>query len=316
MTAAKRHAPMMATSDIAMIMPTRPTWRSPSASTPNLGRVRGRLRPRLVQADPSRHGAARPLSGPEVPTEVLLWQDPVPAVDHPLIDRQDVAALKAKVLESGLSVAAAGLHRLEVGVDVPRHRQARWCQRRAHPPGAAEGLGGERAGRVGEGAADAGRVSSSAFNAGQVGNEGVAGRSDRAGRLRGRREGRQGRPAMPSRCRSRRAAPTRRRSRRTCIRSRVLEPKADGFRNYVGNGRRPAGGGAPGRPGAPAGLSGAGDDGAGRAACACWAPTTAARDGVFTKRPGTADQRLLRQPAGHDDDVEGGFSGRRPLRGP
>ncbi|MFO1163083.1 MAG: catalase/peroxidase HPI [Reyranellaceae bacterium] len=43
--------------------------------------------------------------GPLVPKEHLLWQDPVPAVDHPLIDEQDVTALKAKVLASGLSVS-------------------------------------------------------------------------------------------------------------------------------------------------------------------------------------------------------------------
>ncbi|MBI4917503.1 MAG: catalase/peroxidase HPI [Acidobacteria bacterium] len=43
--------------------------------------------------------------GPEVPAEELLWQDPIPAVDHPLIDPTDIAALKAKVLASGLSVA-------------------------------------------------------------------------------------------------------------------------------------------------------------------------------------------------------------------
>ncbi|AOZ06576.1 catalase/peroxidase HPI [Cupriavidus malaysiensis] len=42
--------------------------------------------------------------GPEVPAEELLWQDPVPAVDHKLIDAQDIATLKAKVLASGLSV--------------------------------------------------------------------------------------------------------------------------------------------------------------------------------------------------------------------
>ncbi|GAA4126098.1 catalase/peroxidase HPI [Nocardioides fonticola] len=44
--------------------------------------------------------------GPEVPSEVLLWQDPVPAVDHPLIDDADVAALKQQVLDSGLSVSS------------------------------------------------------------------------------------------------------------------------------------------------------------------------------------------------------------------
>ena len=43
--------------------------------------------------------------GPEVPAEVLLWQDPIPEVDHPLVDESDVAALKAKLLASGLSIA-------------------------------------------------------------------------------------------------------------------------------------------------------------------------------------------------------------------
>ncbi len=43
--------------------------------------------------------------GPEVPAEELIWQDPIPAVDHPLIDDKDIAALKGKVLASGLSVA-------------------------------------------------------------------------------------------------------------------------------------------------------------------------------------------------------------------
>ncbi|NCA81384.1 MAG: catalase/peroxidase HPI [Opitutae bacterium] len=43
--------------------------------------------------------------GPEVPAEELIWQDPVPAVDHPLIDAQDVAALKGRILASGLSVS-------------------------------------------------------------------------------------------------------------------------------------------------------------------------------------------------------------------
>ncbi|WP_448178225.1 catalase/peroxidase HPI [Serratia marcescens] len=44
--------------------------------------------------------------GPEVPQEELIWQDPIPAVDHPLIDEQDIAALKNAVLASGLSVSA------------------------------------------------------------------------------------------------------------------------------------------------------------------------------------------------------------------
>jgi catalase-peroxidase len=43
--------------------------------------------------------------GPLVPKEILIWQDPIPAVDHPLIGEQDIAALKAKILASGLSVS-------------------------------------------------------------------------------------------------------------------------------------------------------------------------------------------------------------------
>jgi len=43
--------------------------------------------------------------GPEVPAEALLWQDPIPAVNHALVDAKDIAALKAKILASGLTVA-------------------------------------------------------------------------------------------------------------------------------------------------------------------------------------------------------------------
>jgi catalase-peroxidase len=43
--------------------------------------------------------------GPDVPQEELLWQDPIPAVDHQLVDENDIASLKAKILDSGLSVS-------------------------------------------------------------------------------------------------------------------------------------------------------------------------------------------------------------------
>jgi catalase-peroxidase len=43
--------------------------------------------------------------GPEVPAEDLIWQDPIPAVDHPLVDAADINSLKAKILETGLSVS-------------------------------------------------------------------------------------------------------------------------------------------------------------------------------------------------------------------
>ena len=43
--------------------------------------------------------------GPEVPTEELIWQDPIPTVDYELINEQDIAALKRKILASGLSIS-------------------------------------------------------------------------------------------------------------------------------------------------------------------------------------------------------------------
>jgi catalase-peroxidase len=51
-------------------------------------------------------GGARPCGhGPEVPAEDLIWQDPIPSVDHTLIDEKDVASLKGKLLAAGLSVS-------------------------------------------------------------------------------------------------------------------------------------------------------------------------------------------------------------------
>ena len=94
--------------------------------------------------------------GPEVPAEELIWQDPIPAVNHTLIDAQDIASLKGKILASGLSVSRTGFHRLGVGVHVPWLRQARRRERRPHSSGAAEGLGSQPAGPTGEGAQDAG----------------------------------------------------------------------------------------------------------------------------------------------------------------
>ena len=171
--------------------------------------------------------------GPEVPDEELIWQDPVPAVDHELIgDGGRRRAQGARSLESGLSVSAAGLDRVGVGLDVPRQRQARRRQRRAHPARAAERLGGQRPRRAREGAARRSRRSRRRLR-----QAGLARRPDRARRLRRRssRPRADGRRTT-SRSRSRRAAPTRRRSRPTSSRSRALEPTADGFRNYLRQG--------------------------------------------------------------------------------
>ena len=94
--------------------------------------------------------------GPLVPAEPQLWQDPVPDVTHELIGEQEIADLKGKDPSIGTVRLPTGLDRLGVGGNVPRHRQARWGERGAHSPRAAEGLGSEQPGRTGEGAADPG----------------------------------------------------------------------------------------------------------------------------------------------------------------
>ena len=57
--------------------------------------------------------------GPEVPAEELIWQDPIPAADHDLIDEKDVAALKASILESGLIRIGGGIYSMGFGFNFP-----------------------------------------------------------------------------------------------------------------------------------------------------------------------------------------------------
>ena len=77
-------------------------------------------------------------------------------MDHELIGEQDIAALKAKILASGLSISQLVTTAWASAAIVPRLRQARWGERGAHSPRAAKGLGSEPAGRTGEGSAEAG----------------------------------------------------------------------------------------------------------------------------------------------------------------
>jgi catalase-peroxidase len=200
------------------------------------GGVRSSLRQGLVQAHPPRHGPHARYLGPEVPAEPQLWQDPVPAVDHPLVDEQDVAALKKPRSSSPGCPLAAGLDRLGVGVHVPRHRQARRRERRPHPPRAAEGLGGQPTGRAGEGPARRSRRSRRSSTAQSGGKKvsladlivlgGGAAVEEAAKERRAR-----------VRCPSPRDAPTRRRSRPTSNPSPCSSRRADGFRNYLGDGQ-------------------------------------------------------------------------------
>ncbi len=100
----KRHAPIMFTTDLALRMDpsyakiSKRYLENPKEFADAFARAWFKL----------THRDMGPLSrylGPLVPKEELIWQDPIPAVDHKLVDEQDVAALKAKLLTSGLSIS-------------------------------------------------------------------------------------------------------------------------------------------------------------------------------------------------------------------
>ena len=100
----KKVPTMMATTDVALI--ADPEFRAILRALPRRpGVLRRPVRPRLVQAAAPRHGPEEPLPRPGRPAEELLWQDPVPAVDHELLGESDVAELKRAVLASGLTVS-------------------------------------------------------------------------------------------------------------------------------------------------------------------------------------------------------------------
>ncbi len=100
----KKHPPMMTTADLSLRLDpayekiSRRFHQNPQEFADAFARAWFKLTHRDM-------GPIDRYLGPLVPQEVQIWQDPVPAVDHPLVDAQDIAALKAKVLASGLSVS-------------------------------------------------------------------------------------------------------------------------------------------------------------------------------------------------------------------
>jgi catalase-peroxidase len=100
----KRHSPSMLTTDLALRLDpvyekiSRRFYDHPDQFADAFGRAWFKLTHRDM-------GPIVRYLGPLVPKEELLWQDPVPSVDHPPIGEQDIAALKAKILASGLSVS-------------------------------------------------------------------------------------------------------------------------------------------------------------------------------------------------------------------
>jgi catalase-peroxidase len=103
--ATKRHAPMMLTTDLALRYDpaygpiSKRFYENPDQFADAFARAWFKLTHRDM-------GPRSRYLGPEVPKEELIWQDPVPAVDHELIDASDLATLKKQILASGVSIAA------------------------------------------------------------------------------------------------------------------------------------------------------------------------------------------------------------------
>ncbi|MCB9611243.1 MAG: catalase/peroxidase HPI [Sandaracinus sp.] len=99
----KKHRPMMTTADLSLRFDPiyEPIARRFHADPKAFEDAFARAWFKLTHRD---MGPRARYLGPEVPAEELIWQDPVPAVDHPLVDDADVAVLEAKILASGLSV--------------------------------------------------------------------------------------------------------------------------------------------------------------------------------------------------------------------
>jgi catalase-peroxidase len=102
--ASKRHAPTMLTTDLSLRFDpayekiSRRFHEQPQAFAEAFARAWFKLTHRDM-------GPRARYLGPEVPKEVLLWQDPIPALDHELVDEVDIVRLKDRILASGLSVA-------------------------------------------------------------------------------------------------------------------------------------------------------------------------------------------------------------------
>ena len=252
--------------------------------------------------------------GPEVPAETLLWQDPLPAVTHELIDAEDIAALKGQVLDSGLTVSQL------VSTAWASASTFRGSDKRGGANGARIRLEPQRGWEVNDPDQLATVLRTlegiqQAFNAAAGGKQvSLADLIVLAGAAAVEKAAKDAGfdvevPFTPGRVDAS--------QEQTDVESfAALEPTADGFRNYLGKGNRlPAEYllldranlltlSAPEMTVLVGGLRVLG------------ANYQQSPLGVFTDDPRVADQRLLRQPARPGHDVEGDVRGREHVRGP
>ena len=311
----KRHAPVMLTTDLALRMDpiygpiSRRFLEHPQEFADAFARAWFKLTHRDM-------GPITRYLGPLVPAEPQLWQDPVPPVAHDLIGAEDIAALKDKILASGLSISQL------VSTAWASASTFRGTDKRGGANGARIRLAPQNGWEVNN-PTDLAKVLSTLekiqqeFNSSQAGakKQVVAGRPHRARRLRGRRAGREER-----RIRCRGSLLTRtfgcvsgadrrgifRRARTDCRRLSQLPRK-----------RTPAaGGGSAGRAGAAADPVRSRDDRSRGRNARPERELPAVRARRLHPQARDIDQRLLREPARPGHEVASDVRSRRGLRGP
>jgi catalase-peroxidase len=226
----KKHRPMMTTADLSLRFDPiyEPIARRFLENPEEFADAFARAWFKLTHRD---MGPRSRYLGPEVPAEGADLAGPRPAVDHELIDAQDIAALKAKILASGLSVSEL------VSTAWASASTFRGSDKRGGANGARIRLAPQKDWEVNQPRSwrrccRRSRASRRSSTRAVRRQEGLAGRPDRAGRLRGRRAGGEER-------RARRDGPftpgrTDASQEQTDVESfAVLEPVADGFRNYL-----------------------------------------------------------------------------------
>ena len=236
--------------------------------------------------------------GPEVPAEELIWQDPIPAVNHPLIDAADIAALKAKILGIGSvrfanwspppgprpppSAVPTNAAVPTVRASVSRRRRTGKSTNRPNSPRCSRRW---KASRASSTAASGGKKISLADLIVLGGCAGVEQAAKNAG-------SHVTVPFTPGRMDAS--------QEQTDVESfAVLEPVADGFRNYQKTQLHRLGGGTADRQGAVAHPHRAGNDGARRRPARAERQRRQVEARCVHQAARSADQRLLRQPARH-----------------
>ncbi len=291
----KRHAPTMLVTDLSLRMDpayekiSRRFHQHPNEFADAFARAWFKLTHRDM-------GPRVRYLGPEVPKEELVWQDPVPAVDHKLIDAKDVTELKAKILASRLSIPEL------IGVAWASAGTFRGSDKRgpSQPP---EGLGSQPACPIGKGARNPCGHPDGLQRCGRWRQESVARRPDRSRRLGRRRAGRE--EGRARRDRSFRARPH----------GRVAGANRRGvlWLSRTGRGRIPqlpqgrvhhTAGGAADRQGATPDADRVGDDGSRRRPARPGREPRQLAARRLHESSGDADQRLLREPLGHEHRVE------------